>query len=552
MSWRATLAALAFSASALGAQEDPGGLVEIPLAALVQDAQVRPVPGVGRLSTWDVPRGGGGFSFEDEPEGLYSPFVLTVALERLLGFDALEVAVDAEAGTLRARTSPGGRKRLLRQVAWLREVEAQRVDVRIKAYLLNAWPSWDPRPGAALDAAASKALAAERPWAELSASLPDGLQVQAVALRSEREHLGDYQINQTGILPTLNPERYVLREGLWAGLRCSRMPDDPRAVLEFELGVAIYDGADRAEFRDGYPLVLPRWSELTAHGSSVVTSKRTRVLVVAHDPAGAAAGRVLLITAEVGAIPRRVAPPDPAVVLRRYAWGALDRPGQSHRDRLGDLEFEAEPSLRRNRIQEALMETVDPDRWSDESFATEGPHGLLVCQAGATHDRVAAYLQREWAQPVQNAVALLRYGAEGQPPTRFGVASCVGRPASLTWHEARCLLSEIERSAGACVTFPDPGDDPIVSEHRHGLTLALSHLSTPAGPRVHVDLQRRSLSDRLERLPTPWGTLELPAVTDSWRLQDTVALSAAEVGAVRPSGGARLDVRLEGAVEEAK
>ena len=552
MSWRATLVALAFSASALCAQEDPGGLVEIPLAELVQDAQVRTVPGVGRVSTWDVPRGGGGFSFDDAPDGLYSPFVLTVALERLLGFDALEVQVDDEAGVLRARTSPGGRARLVRQVAWLREVEAQRVDVRIKAYLLDAWPSWDPRPGAALDAAASKGLAAERPWAELSASLPDGLQVQAVALRSEREHLGDYQINQTGILPTLNPERYVLREGLWAELRCSRMPNDPRAVLEFELGLALHEGTDRAQFRPGYPLVLPRWSELKAEGSCVVTSKRTRVLAVAQDPGGAAAGRVLLITAEVGAIPRRLAPPDPAVVLRRYAWGTLDRPGESRRDRLGDLEFEAEPSLRRDRLQEALVNAVDPDRWSDESFATDGPHGLLVCQAGATQDRAASYLQREWAQPAHNAVARVRCEAQGQPPTRLGVASCVGRPASLSWHRARCLLSEIERSSGACVTFPDPGDDPIVSEHRHGVTLALTHLSTPSGPRVQLDLQRRSLSERLERLPTPWGTLELPAVADSWRLQDTVPLSATEVGSVRPSGGARLDVRLEGAQEEAK
>ena len=182
-----------------------------------------------------------------------------------------------------------------------------------------------------------------------------------VALRRELAFLGDYEVNQTGVVPVLNPQRSVFREGLWAALRLSRMPAEARAVLEFDLGFARHEGAEQVEFRPGLPLVLPRWSELAAEGSCVVTGARTLVLAAVQDTDGAGDGRALVITAEVGALPPALAPPDEAVVLRRYAWGALDRPRRDAADSGLSLD-EGGPwssDQRRERIAEALPGAVD-------------------------------------------------------------------------------------------------------------------------------------------------------------------------------------------------
>ncbi|MEZ6186896.1 MAG: hypothetical protein R3F62_18030 [Planctomycetota bacterium] len=533
------LAALALAAAASAQDADPGGRFEVPVSDLLRRSG-EPVQGVGFDPDGAVRARGAVLSFGDPPSGgeLYHPYALEVALTRLLGFDAASVEVDSERGVLRAQTSAGGRQRLERQLAWLRAVEAARHALRLEAYLLPEVPA-GVRAGLALDDAAREALAAERPWLRLELALTDGVAQEACALVRERTFLADYEVNQTGAVPVLNPVQGVFREGLWVRAAISREPQGERRVLVYELGAALLEGTTAGGYRAGLPLTLPTWSALDARGSFGWAGAAQVPLVVAQDPA-CAGGRALVVVASLAPGPACPPPPDPAVVLRRHAWGALDRRclPDYHAEGLG---VDAE---RRTRILDALDGAVGAERWSDESFAESTDTGLVVCQTQAVQEQLARALQR-YARSRSVGHTLVLEGAPGT--VRLGVSAVAADPVEIGWRRLRRVLEGIERSAGpVSVRFEDPGEDPVVGARVHGTRVSLS-AHTLTGLQTELGLERETLGEGERQRTTPWGTLTWPEPGPRWAVRARVRATGAPVVAaeLRPLGGEPVRVTLD-------
>lgn len=418
--------------------------------------------------------------------------------------------------------------------------------------------------GAALDAEALAALAAASRAGGRLGSLR--LQVRdgerAVQANLERTtFLGDREVNQTGILPVLNPVTEELRTGALVEVAAARAPgESDRWLLDVRLERAERDPLMReAILRQAGRIQLPSASHLALGVSLQVEPGQTTLLGALRVPAGEgrreprtlalvcrADPAAPAVNAKAGAAPE-------GVFLRRHSLRAVLPPpstrfpgGGVSADATGGgggFVFEGEegspPEVEwtPEELADRAMGEAAQGSWEDPQsgcWIEARGQALLVAQTAAGHAAVEAFLRKEAALSwVQHELLLLQApeSVEDAAPPPPHVLDATAWEALARAHpvEERLLLcgqdgqevsgllrrevrvvTEVELSAGgdggpSTTAVPE---DPIVQTALAGTRLRVRGQAGAEGVvTLELQIDRRDLG-ALERVEAPEGTFD--------------------------------------------
>lgn len=197
-------------------------IIDVQDLVIAPDDHYAPSTGLGARSDGGGGGGGGGvLTFADEE----SDQMTTVGIDGDMLIELIESevqtgdgeSVEFSAGRLITRLRPASRERLSRLLAHLRRDRGGLVDLEVRVYRVTSALFSQLRAESNSLSDRAEALLKAGDGATLLAShrvmAHDGQRVHVFRGRS-RSYVADIEVNQTGVLPVLNPEIAVINEGL--------------------------------------------------------------------------------------------------------------------------------------------------------------------------------------------------------------------------------------------------------------------------------------------------------------------------------------------------
>jgi hypothetical protein len=501
--------------------------------------------------------GGGVLSFVDERLGgseLDSDLLFILLHEVAERFPSHEDAsIRFEGSTLVLRQRP---EVLAAQLALLDDLRAQRqraVTLRVQVLGLTSAEAADllaSGAGRPLRDAAQRHLSQLSPKvvADLQLTMHDGQRVSARDLQRSAL-VADYEVNQTGITPVLNPVTQPLLEGVSATAGAAFLSGSDLVELELELELARAGEARVLDFPGCGDLQLPRLHLLRLAGT--FRARPGDVLVVggaASPEVGAAlGGEVLVVTCSVRG-PASPPPPADGFLLRSHSCQPLL---DTTRDRSWP---DALPYLDDDRTRDVLefggsfgFQDEEPEDFSadvardlileschdfDFDINALGARGAFLWARGdaQAQARVGQILRGLVQQRPVLQYELLRVRTASDAPWAAGgilgpddlhglLASTIedrllvsGRSGQRVqlglYHEER-LVADIEHSSGGVEGAIGIAADPIVATLSSGVRLSVLGAAEGADQlALEVSVMRRS-RPVIETLATHWGPLDV-------------------------------------------
>ncbi|MDC3379202.1 hypothetical protein OAX78_02865 [Planctomycetota bacterium] len=193
-------------------------------------------------------------------------------------------SLECSAGRLIARVRPTRLRQIEQVLAQLRRDRSGLVELEIRVYRLPPAVFAELREGAAsLDDAAETRLATEVAAGRVllvsshRVVAQDGQQVAVVRGR-QRSYVGDLEVNQTGVVPVLNPVLSVLNEGLVVEVR--PIVDRKRGIALLDVALSVTHGSDAFVTREvqGMELSFPDLRLARTSGTASVPLGRGALL----------------------------------------------------------------------------------------------------------------------------------------------------------------------------------------------------------------------------------------------------------------------------------
>lgn len=360
---------------------------------------------------------------------------------------------------------------------------------------------------------------------------------------SGRNFLGDYEVNQTGVVPVINPVVQVLRVGLAGEVQAHWDGDSKDLLLEARFELCRQLSTETVPFFKKRPLELPEVARMRLGCSVRVPMNSTTVLSQFIDEFGKR--RMILATVR--------SKRQGELAWRRYSlrgYGALQ-------------DFESYPwvseipgggggggggtSLNFGDEEEEDEELVQPEKQLFDALfkkATVGARAIgswLFVKGAKLQDYVAlalrnrlekrarvAYRVMELEFPTGTLPEARRWDAEsfaklmalGKVSREMTVSGFAGQPVQLDLFVEKRYVSAVSTAAGACLIL-DPTPDPIVKCLRRGYRLVLN---SKAGAKDSVSFavkgQQHSYG-AFRRSPMTYGVVQFPQALEKRDLNET-------------------------------
>lgn len=462
--------------------------------------------------------------------------------------------------------------------------------------------------GAALDRDALTALAqARRAGGRLAACqllVRDG--ERAASAQLERTgFLGDREVNQTGIVPVLNPVLEELLAGLSVEVAAARLPgEEGRLILDAAVERVVRDPLLReVTLRQSGKLQLPAVVHLGLAASVSARAGETVLLGALQVPGleerPDAAPRTLAVTCRLEAVPGARTGQAPAgPFLRRYALrAAVPAPerrfphpawpndasgigggGGGTGDGGGGFVFvdEDEEDGPRDlwtpdRLADQVMSEAAQGTWEDPEsgcWVDARAQALVVSQTAAGHAAVEAFLARESLAGlrVQHELLVLSApesedGAEVVPHVldpagwekllaahpveqRLLLAGQSGQRVEALLRREMRLVVEVESGCGGGAEGIATAEDPIVETFARGVHLGIcARVDDEGALALDLDADLRQ-GGSLEAFQAPEGTFERLVGVEATRLQQRLQLVAGQALAWELGAGATRRILL--------
>ncbi|MBL4848733.1 MAG: hypothetical protein JKY65_24690 [Planctomycetes bacterium] len=573
----ALLALTAFLAAPTFAEDAPEARA-YDIASLTR-AESHPAPHLGLARSQPD---GGTLSFDDADDDADRLTLSTEALYRFLIQEMAQAGVprpgqfDARGGILRVLAPKSTHTHLAASLTRLRAQLGRTATLEVRLVALT------PAQAAAMGVAGGPLgkkqrdlLAKGKPFATVRLVARHRETVSG-ALLSRSTFLGDFEVNQTGTIPVLNPVIEELLEGVVAEVTC-RLPRvaGGHALLDCRVEGARRFGAQASiPFGPGGIIDLPVVDHLAFGGSLRLRVGEVALLGAVRSDGVDGKPRVVAALVTLRAVTAQPQADPKALSLRAYDLSGLagprsfrfDRPtwpsdtGSSSSMTFRDPDDAPSAPLGKVAVRELVLNHVSPKSWASGQGKRVGSWvevvsgGLAVAQSAEGHQRLAAFLQGLLPTPsalryelivVQTSKLLSATATlssqeceailgSGTVRSRATIGGLSGQTVELLSRHERRFLADIERSSGGGVASTVQVDDPIMGTLAAGLSLRLSGSVTGARITLAADLDLRGPAT-LRATHTTWGVVELYTATHR-RVQREASLASGEgvVLAVQP------------------
>ncbi|MDC3379150.1 hypothetical protein OAX78_02595 [Planctomycetota bacterium] len=530
---------------------------------------------------------GGSFIFEDDVSDTFFSDLLVEMLEANLDSMQVEGAwIERRDGSLLVRHTAKAHALI---GAWLDHAHArldQQVSVEVRVVALD--PDHAPAglltqaPGAPLSQEVMDSLDALIAAGEATllgqtrVLAADGETATASALRS-RNYVGDFEVNQTGVIPVLNPVIFGLSSGTTVSVVPHLFPKRDRVQLDCHVEVALPSDVRTVEQSDAGTITFPQLHHMQLGASVLTRAGETVLLGMARsersleDPDAGAPLFVAMCSAQpLPALPLNVAAlgdPDEVPTLRVHRVAPLSgrRTDFDFRDPWTNpygyqggggvlvTDFD-DGSPDESWLADWVLRALHDDAWEGwedprQRVEVDADHLVVLVPEALQADVDAALeqLRDAHAQGVHYEVLVVRVPATALPRSalltsesrralldagrvteRCAVAGLDRQTVQVGVHREEGFVHDIERSSGGTGQVVEQCDDPVVETVAAGTRGRLRGvLGSSSQITVHCDFDLRSYSG-ISSSSTEWGLIETVRDLSALPLKQRVTLESGQ------------------------